>query len=111
MPAYTSSMDRRASESERQAAREIAQAVLERRTTILEAARNLYSLARTDAIADEDDRILITVIYSETDHLPLGEVRKLWAQDALEAKEAEITRCEELWKPQFFEACKRILGK
>jgi hypothetical protein len=104
-------MDRCASESERQRVREIAQEVLERRTTILEAVRKLYPLAHTDAIANEDDRILVIAIESETDDLPIGEVRKLWAPYALEAKNAEIVRCEELWKPQFLEACKRILGR
>jgi hypothetical protein len=104
-------MDRCALESERQRVREIAQEVLERRTTILEAVRKLYPLAHTDAIANEDDRILVIAIESETDDLPIGEVRKLWAPYALEARNAEIARCEELWKPQFLEACKRILGR
>jgi hypothetical protein len=104
-------IDRGASESERQRVREIAQEVLERRTTILEAVRKLYPLAHTDAIANEDDRILVIAIMSETDDLPIGEVRKLWAPYALEAKDSEIARCEELWKPQFLGACKRILGR
>jgi hypothetical protein len=104
-------MDRRASESERQRVREIAQEVLECRSTILEAVRNLYPLAHTDAITNEDDRALVIAIESETDDLPIGEVRKLWAPYALATKDAEIARCEELWKPQFLEACKRILGQ
>jgi hypothetical protein len=104
-------MDRRASESERQSVREIAQEVLESRITILEAVRKLYPLAHTDAITNEDDRTLVIAIESETDDLPIGEVRKLWAPYALQAKDAEIARCEELWKPQFLEACKRILGR
>ena len=104
-------MDRRASESERQTVREIAEAVLESRTTILEAVRKLYPLAHTDAIANEDDRTLVVAIGSDTDDLPVGEVRNLWASHALEAKDAEIARCEDLWKPQFRDACKRILGR
>jgi hypothetical protein len=82
---------------------------LDGRTTVLEAVRELHPLAYTDAIADEKDRTLIIAILSETDHLPIGEVRKLWAPFALEMKDAEIARCEELWKPQFLEACKRIV--
>ena len=102
-------MDRRASEWERQRAKEIAAAVLDGRTTVLEAVRELYPLAHTDAIVDEKDRTIVVVIESETDDLPIGEVRKLWAPYALEAKDAEIARCEELWKAQFIEACKRIV--
>jgi hypothetical protein len=76
-------MDRRASEWERQRAKEIAAAVLDGRTTVLEAVRELYPLAHTDAIVDEEDRTIVIAIESETDDLPIGEVRKLWAPDAL----------------------------
>jgi hypothetical protein len=70
-------MDEEASDSERQRAREIAEAVLDGRTTILEAVRERVYLAHTDAIANEADRMLIIGIDSETDHLPVGAVRKL----------------------------------
>jgi hypothetical protein len=43
----------------------------------LEAVRELYPLAHTDAIANEEDRTLVIAIGSETDDLPIGEVRKL----------------------------------
>jgi hypothetical protein len=52
----------------------------------------------------EEDRILIIAIESETEDLPIGEVRKLWAPYALEAKDAEIARREEPWQPSFREA-------
>ena len=110
LAAYTSSMDRRASDWERQRAKELAEAVLNGRTTILVAVRELVSLAHTDAIANEDDRTLIIAIESETDSLPIGEVRKLWAPDALQAKQSEIERAEALWKTEFLDACKRIAG-
>ena len=86
----------------------MAQAVLNGQTTVLEAVRALVSLAHTDAVADVEDRRLIIGIESETDDLPVGEARKLWAPSALESKDKEIVRCEELYKGQFLEACKRI---
>ena len=104
-------IDRPASESERQRASDVAQAVLDGRTTVLEAVRKLVSLAHTDAIADVEDRKLIIGIESETDHLPVGEARRLWAPSALEIKDAEIADCEEFYRPQFLEACKRIAGR
>jgi hypothetical protein len=107
--AYTSRMDRRASEWERQRVREIAAAVLDSRTTVLEAIRELCPLAHTDAIANEEDRTLVIAIDSETDDLPIGKVRELWAPDALEEKDVEIARAEGLYKAQFLEACKRIV--
>lgn len=84
--------------------------MLDGRTTILEAARELVSLAHTDAIANESDRRLIIAIESETDDLPIGEVRKLWAPGALQRKDPEIARAEALWKTEFLDACKRIAG-
>ena len=107
-PAYTSWMDRRASDSERQRAKEIAAAVLDGRTTVLKAVRELCPLAHTDAIAEEEDRTLVIAIGSETDDLPVGEVRKLSAPYALESKDGEIARAEALYKARFLEVCKRI---
>jgi hypothetical protein len=56
------------------------------------------------------DRRLIIGIDSETDSLPRGEVRKLWAPDALQTKQSEIERSEALWKQEFLDACQRIGG-
>jgi hypothetical protein len=103
-------IDRRASEAERQKARDVAQAVLDGQTPVLEAVRTLVSLAHTDAVADVEDRMLIIAIESETDGLPIGEVRRLWAPSALEEKDKVIARSEELYREQFLEACRRIAG-
>lgn len=101
-------IDRQASDSERQKARDVAQAVLEGRTTVLEAARVLVPLAHTDAIAHVEDRKFIIGINSETDHLPVGEVRKLWAPDALKEKDLEIARWQERYRTDFLDTCQRI---
>jgi hypothetical protein len=71
-------IDPLASESDHRRAKELAQSALDGRTTVLEAVRALVSLAHTDAVADGKDRKFIIGIESETDHLPVGEVRKLW---------------------------------
>jgi len=103
-------IDRQASESDHLRAKEIAKAVLDGRTTVLEAARELVSVAHTDAIAELEDRRFIIGVASETDHLPVGEVRKLWAPSALEEKDIEIARAEELYKADFLETCRRIVN-
>ena len=103
-------IDRLASESDHRRAKEIAQAMLDGRTTVLEAARELVSLAHTDAIAELEDRRFIIGIASETDHLPVREVRKLWAPYALEEKDVEIARAEERYKADFLETCRRIVN-
>ena len=48
-------------------------------------------------------------IASETDDLPVGEVRKLWASSALKEKDVEIARAEELYRADFLETCRRIV--
>jgi hypothetical protein len=102
-------IDRRASESEHQRAKEIAQSVLDGRTTVLEAVRELVSLTHTDAIADVEDRKFIIAVESETDHLPVGEVRKLWASYTLKEKDVEIAGAEELYRTDFLHTCRRIV--
>ena len=76
---------------------------------VLEAVRALVSLAHTDAVSDVEDRKLIIGIESETDHLPVGEVRNLWASSALNEKDVEIARAEELYRADFLEMCRRIV--
>ena len=88
----------------------MAQAVLDGRTTVLEAAGELVSLAYTDAIAEFEDRRFVMGIASETDDLPVGEVRKLWASSALKEKDVEIARAEELYRADFLETCRRIVN-
>ncbi len=73
---------------------------------VLEAVRALVSLAHT---ADVEDRKFIIGIESERDHLPVGEVRKLWASSALKEKDVEIARAEELYRADFLETCRRIV--
>lgn len=63
-----------------------------------------WMLARTPP-----HRKFILGIESETDHLPVGEVRKLWASSALTEKDVEITRAEELYWADFLETCRRIM--
>ena len=99
-----------ASEWEQKRVKEISKAVLDGQLSILEGTRALRSLAFTDAIANEDDRNLIIAIESETDDLPIGDVRHLWAPTALAEKDVEIRRCEALWREDVLAACRRILS-
>lgn len=102
-------IDRHATQADHLRAREVAQAVLDGRITVLEAVRQLVSLAHTDAVADLEDRRFIIAVESETDNLPVGEVRNLWAPDSLKEKDVEIARAEALYRAQLMEACRRIV--
>jgi hypothetical protein len=103
-------MDTKASDWERQQASVIAQQALQGQVTMLEAVRALVSLAHTDAIQNEADRDFIIGIDSETDHLPVGGLRSLWAADALIEKDVQIERAEAHWRAAFLEICKRIVA-
>ena len=102
-------IDRQATDSDYRMAKKIAQDVLDGRTSVLEAVRALVSLAHTSAVADVEDREFIIGIESETDHLPVGEVRELWASSALQEKDVEIARAEEFYKDEFLKTCRRIV--
>jgi hypothetical protein len=102
-------IDRRASGFDHRKAQEVAHAVLDGRIEMLAAVRALVSLAHTDAVAHVDDRKFIIAVDSETDDLPIGEVRKLWDPSALKDKDAEIARAEGLYQAKFLETCRRIV--
>ena len=69
----------------------------------------MISLAHSGAVTELEDRRFIIGAHSETHHLPLGEVRELWAPDALKHKDVEIARAEELYRADFLETCRRIV--
>jgi hypothetical protein len=53
--------------------------------------------------------VVFTAIDSETDALPIGEVRQHWSQEALERKDREITDAEEHYRDTAMEAATRLL--
>jgi hypothetical protein len=64
-----------------------------------------------DISENDDDFLIFSAIASETDDLPIGPERKLWAHEALKEKDAEIRRCEDLFRLNATEACKSIIRK
>ena len=57
----------------------------------------------------EDDKKLITVVTSETDHLPVGKLRDNWHPDFLPAKLQELTRYEVTIEKDVRDLCERLL--
>jgi hypothetical protein len=58
--------------------------MLEGKLSFLEGAVRITKLRYNAGLKDDEDALFFAVIESETDHLPLGEVQKLWDQEALE---------------------------
>jgi hypothetical protein len=98
----------KATDSQREEGKKLARAVLDSRVTVREAAPTLFALSRTDVIAEERDKALVLAFESETEHLPIGDVRRLWAPYALEMKDAEFARAEARWREGLLEICKKL---
>lgn len=106
----------RLSHSELLAARarlvEIAQAILDGRVGVIAGARTMMRY-RLDVDPEQDDQDLLgmTGIESQTDHLPLGDVRKYWDPEALREKDAELAQCEAFFREHAVACCRAIVDR
>jgi hypothetical protein len=74
----------------------VAQKVLAGEMTALEGARILSRLDGLDLDDEDEDLCCLRLVDDETDELPIGEVRRLWAPEGLRAKARDIEQAE-LW--------------
>ena len=97
----------------RQKIAKVAQRVLDGSIGIIAAAREIHSLCCGQVGLDERDPDLNTFvgIDSETDALPVGEVRKHWAPDALAKKDIEIARREAMYRDSALEAAAHLVAR
>jgi hypothetical protein len=95
----------------RLSAKKVAQAVLSGQIGILEACRKLARLGHTPGIMSSEIHNVFVGADSETDHLPVGVVRKLWDPEVLLEKDREIAEMEAHWKDRVLAACKRIVDQ
>jgi hypothetical protein len=97
-------------ERTRQQVRQIVDALLAGRIGAILAARMLLPFIHADdSLASTEDRNLIIGIDSETDDLPVGDVRAEWDPGVLAEKDREIAKCESHWGESMKRACERIL--
>jgi hypothetical protein len=88
-----------------------ARAVLTGEFSYLEAARKIFSLKHVADLDFDPDVIRFTAIYSNTDALPLGEVRKYWQPQALEKLQPEIERMEQWAQEYGRSACENLAAR
>jgi hypothetical protein len=89
---------------------QVARELLRGSIGVLEVARALVPLLHRDqTIASKEDSNLFIGIESETDHLPVGRIRRDWHPEILSEKDKEMARCEDLWRDQVRAACERIV--
>lgn len=82
--------------------------LIEGRLSVIESARILSKLAYWTQLNDDSDLTTFVVIESETDTLPVGEVRKHWAKHALEREDVQIEKAENLYRPFAIESAHRL---
>jgi hypothetical protein len=78
---------------------------------IVEGARRLSGLEHRLAAEHDPDFTFFFGVDSETDHLPLGDVRKRWAADALRKKDEELSSLEGFFRADALCACRNLILK
>ena len=79
---------------------------------VVEGSRRLSALQHAlEPSALEEFFTPFVAIASQTDHLPLGEVTKHWAPDALDEKRKELAEAERLHRQDAFEACRGLINR
>lgn len=86
-----------------------AKGILSGEVGIVAGARQLASL-RFDVGAEHDsDFIFFAGVDSQTDHLPVGEVRSHWSAKALRSKDAELGAYEASVREKAFQVCRSLI--
>jgi hypothetical protein len=65
----------------------------------------------TADLIDEPDFGPFVKLDAETDHLPIGNVRELWAPEALIKTDAEVRETEAAARDEVHAACRRLVGR
>jgi hypothetical protein len=91
---------------------DICNKVLSDQLSIIEASRKIVWLTHNEKLDERDeDLVVFQGIDSETDHLPIGDVRIFWNKTSLEAKDEEIKKYEEWAKSFGREVCENLIKK
>jgi hypothetical protein len=92
---------------------QVARAILDGRISIIAGARQIRRFCGGHAGLDERDPDLTTFVSidSETDDLPIGDVRQYWAPDALAQKDSEIARCETIYREPALKAASHLVAR
>ena len=99
-------------EQEREIVR-VARRILSDEVGIIAGAREMTCVRfRSHTNEQRDEEFLAFVgIASETDHLPVGDVRRHWAADALIRKDAEIIEAEDFFRERALEAARILVER
>lgn len=79
--------------------------------SIIAGARRLCALGHEIGADRDADFTFFVGLESETDHLPVGEVRQHWNAGALRELDVEIGRYEAFYRERAFEICRQLIQK
>lgn len=85
--------------------------LLEGRLGVIETARVMLPLAYWTKVQNDPEFLLFRAIASETDDLPVGNVRAHWAADSLEREDVRIEAAEKLWREQALSAAEKLVKR
>lgn len=85
--------------------------LIEGRLSVIESARVISKLAYWSGLKNDPDLTTFVAMDSETDTLPVGEVRKYWASHALEREDVEIAKAEEMYRSTALESAQRLVER
>lgn len=88
---------------------EICRSVLSGKLSIIAAARELRDYRDNFSIKNYDDILFFDTIAAQTEHLPLGKVRKHWNKERLKEKDKERKIFEAKYEINVGKACKRLI--
>ena len=89
----------------------VAKGILNGDIGIIAGARQLSRLRFHSRTEKDSDILFFVGIDSETDDLPLGDVRRHWNPEALMIKDEELRRYESRLKEQAFRACHGLIAR
>jgi len=78
----------------------VCRAVLNNEMGVIEASRILSKRPFSQGFENDPDVVIFVAIDSSTDHLPIGEARKLWNPEVLLQKDKEIAKWEDFYRVQ-----------
>lgn len=90
---------------------EIAGGIISGEHGLIAGSRQLWRLGREVGAERDPDFTFFCALDSESDHLPIGEIRQRWNADALSEKDKEIAKFESFHRERALEICRRLVQK
>ena len=90
----------------------VARRIVDGSVGVIAGAREMTRVHFRSHSKEKDEEFLVFVgIDSETDHLPVGEVRKHWSAEALAQKDAEIKEAEDFFRDRALTAARVLIQR